>query len=54
MLNYEDGLSVAYPDWRFNIRKPNTEPVIRLNVEAKGDKQILKKKTEELLQVIRK
>lgn len=54
MFNYEDGLSVEYPDWRFNIRKSSTEPVIRLNVEAKGDKQIMKKKTEEILKLIRK
>ena len=30
-----DGISIDYPDWRFNLRGSNTEPVIRLNVEAK-------------------
>ena len=51
--DYTDGLSVAYPDWRFNIRKSNTEPVIRLNVEMRGDRIMLHEKTEELLKLIR-
>ena len=51
--DYTDGLSVAYPDWRFNIRKSNTEPVIRLNVETRGDRMMLQEKTEELLKLIR-
>lgn len=48
-----DGLSVDYDNWRFNLRISNTEPVIRLNVETRGDKALLKEKTEELLAVIR-
>ena len=51
--DYTDGLSVAYPRWRFNLRKSNTEPVIRLNVEVAGDKKLLQEKTDELLQMIR-
>ena len=51
--DYTDGVSVAYPGWRFNLRKSNTEPVIRLNVEVAGDKKLLKKRTDELLQMIR-
>ena len=51
--DYTDGLSVAYPRWRFNLRKSNTEPVIRLNVESAGDKNLLQEKTDELLQMIR-
>ncbi len=51
--DYTDGLSVAYPGWRFNLRKSNTEPVIRLNVEAKENINLLKQKTTELLRVIR-
>lgn len=43
-----DGLSVNFPNWRFNVRASNTEPLIRLNVEAKGDKQLLAEKTEQL------
>jgi phosphomannomutase len=51
--SYVDGLSVSYPDFRFNIRKSNTEPLLRLNVEARGDIGLLKEKTKELLQLIR-
>ncbi len=47
-----DGLSVAYDKWRFNVRVSNTEPVMRLNVETKGDKELLAEKTAELLQII--
>ena len=47
-----DGLSIEYPDWRFNLRASNTEPVIRLNVETRGDKQLLKEKVQELLKEI--
>lgn len=47
-----DGLSVAYADWRFNVRTSNTEPVMRLNVETKGDTELLAAKTKEILAVI--
>lgn len=53
-VDYTDGLSIAYDNWRFNLRKSNTEPVIRLNVETKGDKELLREKTQELLSFIRK
>lgn len=48
-----DGLSVAFDDWRFNLRKSNTEPVIRLNVESRQDEVVMQQKTEELLKKIR-
>ncbi len=48
-----DGLSVEYSDWRFNLRGSNTEPVIRLNVETRGNRSLMESKTEELLQIIR-
>jgi phosphomannomutase len=48
-----DGLSVDYNNWRFNLRMSNTEPVVRLNVESKGDVTLMKKKTKELLKIIR-
>ncbi len=47
-----DGISVAYDNWRFNVRVSNTEPVMRLNVETKGDKELLAAKTAELLAII--
>jgi len=47
-----DGLSVEYADWRFNLRKSNTEPLIRLNVEAKSQK-LVEEKAGELLELIK-
>lgn len=51
-FDYTDGLSVEADRWRFNVRPSNTEPVIRLNVETRGDKQLLKDKTQEVLDLI--
>ncbi|MCW5198821.1 phosphomannomutase [Desulfobulbus sp. F3] len=51
--DYTDGLSVAYPTWRFNLRKSNTEPTLRLNVETRADEPLLKEKTAELLELIK-
>ncbi len=51
--DYTDGLSVAYDRYRFNIRKSNTEPLLRLNVESRGDAKLMRQKTEELLTLIR-
>jgi phosphomannomutase len=51
--DYTDGLSIAFPAFRFNIRKSNTEPLLRLNVESRGDAKLLQQKTEELLRHIR-
>jgi len=48
-----DGLSVEYENWRFNLRISNTEPIIRLNVESRGDVELMKLKTNELLKLIR-
>jgi phosphomannomutase len=48
-----DGLSVEYDNWRFNVRESNTEPIIRLNVESRGDIKLMEEKTEELLKLIR-
>ena len=53
-VNKVDGLSVEFPTWRFNLRMSNTEPVIRLNVETRGDEALLREKTEELLTKIRR
>ena len=51
--DYTDGLSVAYPRWRFNLRKSNTEPVIRLNVECFNNHELLSEKIAEILNIIR-
>jgi phosphomannomutase len=47
-----DGLTVQYDDWWFNVRPSNTEPLLRLNVEART-KELLDEKTAEVLAVIR-
>jgi phosphomannomutase len=47
-----DGLSVEFANWRFNLRGSNTEPVIRLNVESRGDEPLMQRKTAELLDLI--
>ena len=52
-IDKTDGLSLEYDNWRFNVRMSNTEPVLRLNVEAKGDGELMKAKTAELLALIK-
>jgi phosphomannomutase len=47
-----DGLSVELADWRFNLRASNTEPLLRLNVESRGDEQLMQKRTAELLELM--
>lgn len=47
-----DGLTVDYDDWWFNVRPSNTEPLLRLNVEAKDD-ALLAEKTDELVRLIK-
>ncbi|MCW4553463.1 phosphomannomutase CpsG, partial [Klebsiella oxytoca] len=44
-----DGISIEYPEWRFNLRSSNTEPVVRLNVESKSNIELMKMRTSELL-----
>ena len=48
-----DGISINYDTWRFNVRKSNTEPVIRLNVESRNDVKLMEQKRDELLSFIR-
>jgi phosphomannomutase len=52
-VNRLDGITMEFPEWRFNLRGSNTEPVIRLNVETRGDRALMEQKTEELLAMIR-
>jgi phosphomannomutase len=50
-IEYIDGLSVEYPDWRFNLRKSNTEPLLRLNIEAQSQ-NLLDEEKKELISII--
>jgi phosphomannomutase len=47
-----DGYSFEFPDWRFNLRMSNTEPLVRLNVESRADQKLMQEKTEEILKLI--
>ena len=47
-----DGISLAFADWRFNLRSSNTEPVVRLNVESRGDTLLMEKRTAEILAIL--
>jgi phosphomannomutase len=49
IIDYTDGLSVDHADWRFNVRASNTEPLVRLNVESRGNEALMREKTGELL-----
>jgi len=47
-----DGLSMEFDRWRFNLRSSNTEPLLRLNVESRGDRRLMQACTRELLALI--
>jgi phosphomannomutase len=48
-----DGISYEFSDWRFNLRTSNTEPLIRLNVEARGSGELMRAKTQELFALLK-
>jgi phosphomannomutase/phosphomannomutase/phosphoglucomutase len=48
-VDHTDGLSMEFGAWRFNLRASNTEPLVRLNVESRGDESLMRAKTRELL-----
>ncbi len=52
-IDHTDGLSMSFPEWRFNVRMSNTEPVVRLNVESRADTALMQAKRDELLTMIR-
>lgn len=52
-IDHTDGISLEYADWRFNLRSSNTEPVVRLNVESRGDTPLMLEKTAALLNTLR-
>jgi len=51
-LDEIDGLGMDFGDWRFNLRPSNTEPLLRMNVETRGDYDLMEQKRDELLQLI--
>ena len=47
-----DGIGLEFDNWRFNLRRSNTEPVVRLNVESRGDAALMAQKTKEILKLL--
>jgi len=48
-----DGVSMDFGEWRFNLRASNTEPLLRLNVETRGDSALMERRRDEILELIR-
>ena len=51
-VDLTDGLSMEFADWRFNLRGSNTEPLVRLNVESRGNEPLMREKTAEVLKIV--
>ena len=51
-VSHLDGISVNADDWHFNVRPSNTEPLLRLNLEARSE-ELMERKRDEVLDVIR-
>ena len=52
-ISWLDGVSVDYPDWHFNVRPSNTEPLLRLNLESLVSREDMERKRDEVLALIR-
>jgi phosphomannomutase len=53
VVDYTDGIGLEFENWRFNLRKSNTESVVRLNVESRADIALMEEKTAELLALLK-
>ncbi|WMJ67750.1 phosphomannomutase [Stenotrophomonas sp. 24(2023)] len=53
VLDSTDGISADFGDWRFNLRSSNTEPLLRLNVEARGDAALMQARTDEIAALLK-
>jgi phosphomannomutase len=51
-IDFTDGLSMEFDRWRFNLRGSNTEPLVRLNVESRGDVPLMQAKTADVLRLL--
>jgi phosphomannomutase len=51
-VDFTDGLSIEFKEWRFNLRTSNTEPLVRLNVESRGNAPLMRDKADELLKFL--
>jgi phosphomannomutase/phosphoglucomutase len=52
VLDHTDGISADFGQWRFNLRSSNTEPLLRLNVESRGDHALMQERTAEIAALI--
>jgi phosphomannomutase/phosphomannomutase/phosphoglucomutase len=52
VIDLTDGLSMEFAEWRFNLRGSNTEPLVRLNVEARANEALMREKTAEVLKLV--
>ncbi len=52
-VDHTDGVGIDFEGWRFNLRKSNTEPLIRLNVETRGDIELMRRRTDEVLALMK-
>lgn len=53
LLDETDGISLNFADWRFSLRQSNTEPLVRLNVESRGDVALMQARTDDILKLLR-
>ena len=51
-LDMMDGVSLTFEDWRLNVRKSNTESLVRLNIESRGNRKIIKNKLKQISNLI--
>jgi phosphomannomutase len=51
-IDFTDGVSMQFDRWRFNLRGSNTEPLVRLNVESRGELALMQDKTAEILRLL--
>lgn len=51
-IDRTDGLGLSFPDWRFNLRSSNTEPLLRLNVETRANESLLNARVDEMTRLI--
>jgi len=52
-IDKTDGISLEFQKWRFNLRSSNTEPLVRLNVESRGDVELMEEKTSDILKILK-
>ena len=52
VIDETDGISMEFTDWRFNLRMSNTEPLVRFNLETRGDSQLLEQRQNEVLALL--